>query len=162
MAPIKRPLSREKTSPSQKSTIFFCRDIIQKRDKPLFFACARDFKSFRCGSLIDLLPGTHQVQGQWKKILNRRLRSNHPFFFMTPGPKIGPQKNIGTLLCPMGSYKTQGLKNASHKGLTTRADHEKRHPPGFFVRGVQRCANQAMGISTTIIKGSPLQSQLLR
>jgi hypothetical protein len=52
---------------------------------------------------------------------------------------------IGTLLCPMGSYKTQGLKNASHRGLTTRADREKRHPPGFFVKGVQRCANQAMG-----------------
>ena len=69
---------------------------------------------------------------------------------MTPGPKIGPQKNIGTLLCPMGCYKTQGLKNTSHRGLTTRADHEKRHPPGFSVKGVQRRANQAMGISTTI------------
>jgi len=54
---------------------------------------------------------------------------------MTPGPKIGPQKNIGTLLCPMGCYKTQGLKNASHRGLTTRADQEKRHPPGFLVLG---------------------------
>jgi hypothetical protein len=59
----------------------------------------------------------------------------------------------------MGNYKTQGLKNASHKGLTTRADHEKRHPPGFFVKRVQRCANQAMGISTTNIEGSLLQSQ---
>jgi hypothetical protein len=39
---------------------------------------------------------------------------------------------IGTLLCPMGCYKTQGLKNASHRGLTTRADREKRHPPGFY------------------------------
>ena len=74
-------------------------------------------------------------------------------FFVTPGPVIGPQKNIGTLLCPMGCYKTQGLKNASHRGLTTRADHEKRHPPGFFAKGVQRCANQAMGISTTKIYG---------
>jgi hypothetical protein len=53
----------------------------------------------------------------------------------------------------MGYYKTQGLKNASHRGLTTRADHEKRHPPGFSVKGVQRCANQAMGISTTIKYG---------
>ena len=134
MAPIKRPLSRKNTPPSQKSTIFFCRDIIQKRDQPLFFACARDFKSYWCGSLTDLLPGTHQVQGREKKKFNRRLRSNHPFFFMTPGPKIGPQKNIGTLLCPMGSYKTQGLKNASHRGLTTRADHEKRHPLDFCLR----------------------------
>jgi hypothetical protein len=53
----------------------------------------------------------------------------------------------------MDSYKIQGLKNASHRGLTTRADHEKRHPPEFFVKGVQRCANQAMGISTTILCG---------
>jgi len=53
----------------------------------------------------------------------------------------------------MGCYKTQGLKDASHRGLITRADHEKRHPPGYFVKGVQRCANQAMGISTTIICG---------
>jgi len=29
LAPIKRPLSRKNTPPSQKSTIFFCRDIIQ-------------------------------------------------------------------------------------------------------------------------------------
>ena len=78
---------------------------------------------------------------------------------MTPGPKVGPQKIIGTLLCPMGCYKTQGLKKASHRGLTTRADREKRHPPGFLFKGVQRCANQVMGISTTTIKGSPLQSQ---
>jgi hypothetical protein len=73
-------------------------------------------------------------------------RSNHPFFFITPGPTIGPQKNIGTLSCPMGCYKTQGSKSASHRGLTTRADRKKRHPPGFLLKGVQRCANQAMGI----------------
>ena len=29
----------------------------------------------------------------------------------------------------------------------------------FLFKGVQRCANQAMGFLTTIIKGSPLQSQ---
>jgi hypothetical protein len=34
MAPIKRPLSRENTSPSQKR-IFFCRDIIQNGISPL-------------------------------------------------------------------------------------------------------------------------------
>jgi len=35
---------------------------------------------------------------------------------MTPGPVIGPQKNIGTLLCPMGCYKTQGLKTPAIEG----------------------------------------------
>ena len=29
----------------------------------------------------------------------------------------------------------------------------------FGFKGVQRCANQAMGFLNTIIKGSPLQSQ---
>ena len=67
------------------------------------------------------------------------------FFLVTPGPFIGPQKNIGTLLCPRGCYKTQGSKSASHRGLTTRADHEKRHPPGFFLQGVKRRANQEIG-----------------
>ena len=161
MAPIKRPLSRENTSPSQKR-ILFLQGHHPERDSPPFNDCIRVFKSFRCGSLIDLLPGTHQVQGQWKKKLNRRLQSNHPFFFITPGPVIGPQKNIGTLPCPRSCYKTQGSKSASHRGLTTRADHEKRHPPGFLFKGVQRCANQAMGFLTTNTSGSPLQSQLLR
>jgi hypothetical protein len=36
-------------------------------DQPLFIDCARDFKNFRCGSLIDLLPGTHRVQGRLRK-----------------------------------------------------------------------------------------------
>jgi hypothetical protein len=35
MAPIKRPLSRENTSPSQKMMSFFCRDIIQYEISPL-------------------------------------------------------------------------------------------------------------------------------
>jgi hypothetical protein len=55
LAPIKRLLSTKNTPPSQKS-VFFCRDIIQRRDQPLFVACARDFRSYRCGSLNDLLP----------------------------------------------------------------------------------------------------------
>src|SRR5210317_2654742 len=97
-----------------------------------------------------------------KEKLNQQWHNNHRFFFITPGPVIGPQKNIGTLSCPSDCYKTQGSKSTSHRGLTTRADHEKRHPPGFLFKGVQRCANQAMGFSTTTIVGSPLQSQLLR
>jgi hypothetical protein len=67
-------------------------------------------------------------------------------FFATPGPVVGPQKNIGTLSCPRGCYKIQGSKSASHRGLITRADLEKRPPPGLIFKGVQRCANQAMGI----------------
>jgi hypothetical protein len=35
MASIKRPLSRENTSPSQKMMSFFCRDIIQYEISPL-------------------------------------------------------------------------------------------------------------------------------
>jgi hypothetical protein len=51
-----------------------------------------------------------------KKKVNRRLWSNHLFFFMTPGPKIGPQKNIGTppeagkLAMSNGLLQNTGLK----------------------------------------------------
>ena len=159
--PLKGPC-QQKILHHHKKMLFFCRDIIQQRDQPLFFACARDFKSYRCGSLTDLLPGTHQVQGQWKKKVNRRLPSNHPFFFMTPGPRIGPQKNIGTLLCPMGCYKKQGLKNASHRGLTTRADREKRHPPGFLLRECNGVPTKLWGFQPPEHTGSPFQSQLLK
>ncbi len=170
MAPIKRHLSRKNTPPSQKNrslknTLFFAGPA-PVRNQPLFVACARDFVNFRCGSLNDLLPGTHQVQGRGKKkikstVAERRdpqyLVAQHPsFFLMAPGPIIGPQKNIGTLLCPRGCYKIQGSKSASHRGLTTRADHEKRRPPGFLLKGVQRRANQEIGFSTTTIRGIPV------
>jgi hypothetical protein len=56
------------------------------------------------------------------------------FFFTTPGPESGPQKNIGTLSCPMGCDKIKGSKRASHRGLITRADHKKGHPPGLCLR----------------------------
>jgi predicted regulator of Ras-like GTPase activity (Roadblock/LC7/MglB family) len=67
------------------------------------------------------------------------------FFSVTPGPVSGPQKNIGTLPCPMDCYKIQGSKRSNHSGLMTRADHEKGHPPGFLFKGVQRCATQVIG-----------------
>ena len=79
-------------------------------------------------------------------------------FLTTPGPVSGPQKNIGTLSCPMGCDKIKGSKRANHSGLMTRADHEKGDPPGFLFKGVQRCANQDKGFLATTIKGSPLQS----
>ena len=56
------------------------------------------------------------------------------FFFAAPGPESGPQKNIGTLSCPMGCDKIKGSKRANHCGLMTRADHKKGHPPGFCLR----------------------------
>jgi hypothetical protein len=39
-----------------------------------------------------------------------------------------------------------------------RADLEKGDPPGFFFKGVKRCANQDKGFLATTIEGSPLQS----
>jgi hypothetical protein len=74
------------------------------------------------------------------------LIAKQPFsFFAAPGPKSGPQKNIGTLSCPMGCDKIKGSKWANHRGLMTRADHKKGHPPGFSFKGVQRRANQEKG-----------------
>ena len=66
LAPIKRPLSRKNTSPSQKR-IFFLQGHHPVRDQSLVVACIRVFKIYWCGFLFDLLPGTHQDQGQWKK-----------------------------------------------------------------------------------------------
>ena len=83
-------------------------------------------------------------------------------FLPTPGPTIGPQKIIGTLLCPRGCLKTWGSNSASHGRLITRADHEKGYPPGFLFGGVRRCTNQAKGFLATKTKGSPSQSRLLR
>ena len=68
MAPIKRLLSRENTTPSQKNAClknsFFLQDQLQYGISPAFVVCARYFISYWCGSLIALLPGTHQVQGR--------------------------------------------------------------------------------------------------
>jgi len=63
LAPIKRPLSRENTPPSQKR-IFFLQGHHPVRDQSLVVACIRVFKIYWCGFLFDLLPGTHQDQGQ--------------------------------------------------------------------------------------------------
>ena len=110
---------------------------------------------FWCKSLIDLLPGTHQDQGHLRKykvagcVAERPLLSRSEaallIFLSTPGPESGPQKNIGTLSCPMGCDKIKGSKRANHFGLMTRADHKKGHPPGFSFKGVQRRANQDKG-----------------
>jgi hypothetical protein len=58
----------------------------------------------------------------------------------------------------MDCNKIKGSQRANHRGLMTRADHKKGHPPGFSFKGVQRCANQEKGFLATTIKGSPLQS----
>ena len=57
-ASIKRPLSRKNTPPSQKSTIFFCRDTVQYRHCPFSMPAPGLFDSYWYGSLTDLLPGT--------------------------------------------------------------------------------------------------------
>ena len=64
--PLKGPC-QEKTPHHRKVVNLFLQGHHPERDPPVFNDCIRVFKSFRCGSLIDLQPGTHQVQGQWKK-----------------------------------------------------------------------------------------------
>ena len=167
MAPIKRPLSRENTSPSQKMMSFFAGSVSSLEWDP-FVSLRPSFQLLWCGPFIDLLPGTHQDQGHLRKnriggcVAERpslsRSEATFLVFLTTPGPESGPQKNIGTLSCPMGCDKIKGSKRANHCGLMTRADHKKGHPPGFLFKGVQRRANQEKGFLATTIKGSPLQS----
>ena len=61
-----------------------------------------------------------------------RSEATFHIFLTTPGPEIGPQKNIGTLSCPMGCDKIQGSKRASNREFMTRADLEKGRPPRFL------------------------------
>ena len=74
-----------------------------------------------------------------------RSEATFHIFLTTPGPQSGPQKNIGTLSCPMGCDKIQGSKRASNRELMTRADLEKGRPPRFLFWELQRRANQATG-----------------
>jgi hypothetical protein len=74
------------------------------------------------------------------------------FFFAAPGPKSGPQKNIGTLSCPMGFDKIKGSKRANHGGLMTRADLEKGHPPGFCLRECNGVPTKLQGFEPPIPK----------
>jgi hypothetical protein len=67
------------------------------------------------------------------------------FFLYDPWSSYWTPEKHRYLAMSNGLLQNTGLKNASHRGLTTRADHEKGHPPGFSFRGVQRCANQAKG-----------------
>ena len=70
-APIKRHLSRENTTPSQKNAglknSLFLQDQLQYGISFPFVVCARYFISYWCGCFIALLPGTHQVQGGLRK-----------------------------------------------------------------------------------------------
>jgi len=56
------------------------------------------------------------------------------FFSATPGPANGPQKNIGTLLCPIGSDKLEGSLRSNHSGLTTRAEANNGNAWDYIVR----------------------------
>jgi hypothetical protein len=67
MAPIKRPLSRENTSPTQKMMSFILQGQIQFRRKSFCYLLPC-FQVFWCTPLTDLLPGTHQDQGHLRKI----------------------------------------------------------------------------------------------
>jgi hypothetical protein len=130
LAPIKRPLSIENTSPTQKMMSFFCRVSIQIGMRPFCYLLP-SFQLLWCGPFIDLLPGTHQDQGHLRKnriggcVAKRpslsRSEATLLIFLTTPGPLSGPQKNIGTLSCPMGYDKIKGSKRANHCRLMTRA-----------------------------------------
>ena len=115
-----------------------------------------------CEPFIDLLPGTHQDQGHLRKnriggcVAERpslsRSEATFLIFLTTPGPLSGPQKNIGTLSCPMGCDKIKGSKRANHCGLMTRADHKKGHPPGFCLRECNGVPTKLQGFEPPVSK----------
>jgi hypothetical protein len=100
LAPIKRPLSRENTSPMQKMMSFFAGSVSSSKENPFCYLLPC-FQVFWCKSLTDLLPGTHQDQGHLRKIkltvAKRRdlhyLLAKQPFFLYDPwSGKRTPEK----------------------------------------------------------------------
>jgi hypothetical protein len=133
---------------------FFCRDIIQYEISPLSLPASGFSKFIGADSYSICYQAPIRIKASERKDKSCRAKRRDllclgvkqpSFFFTTPGPLSGPQKNIGTLSCPMGCDKIKGSKRANHCGFMTRADHKKGHPPGFSFKGVQRRANQATG-----------------
>ena len=142
LAPIKRPLSRKNTSPSQKMMSFFCRDIIQYEISPLSLSASGFSKFIGADSYSICYQAPIRIKASERKDKSCRAKrrgfhylvAKQPFFFFAaPGPESGPQKNIGSLSCPMGCDKIKGSKRANHRGLMTRADHKKRTSAWIFV-----------------------------
>ena len=161
MAPIKRPLSRENTSPSQKMMSFFCRDIFQYEISPLSLPAFGFSKFIGADSYSICCQAPIRIKAMKEKLKSdgcvaersSLFRSGATFLFLaTPGPLYGPQKNIGTLSCPMGCDKIKGSKRANHSGLMTRADHKKGYPPGF-------CLRECNGVPTKLQGFEPLISK---
>ena len=74
-----------------------------------------------------------------------RNEATFNIFLTTPGPENGPQKNIGTLSCPMGCDKIQGSKRANNREFMTRADLEKGHRLDFYFRGCNGVPTKLQG-----------------
>ena len=114
LAPIKRPLSRKNTSPSQKKDLFFAGTSSSTRSVPC--RCLHPgFQNLLVRILIQSATrhpsGSRPVKEKVKIDGCEAERSHYliakqpSFFFAAPGPESGPQKNIGTLSCPMGCDK---------------------------------------------------------
>ena len=91
-APIKRHVSRENTYPSQNRVPIFI------ETKFRFELTLRPFSA----------PGFSNDCGMICQQAPIRIKANEKSKFTAPGPKDGPQKNIGTLSCPRGYNKIAG------------------------------------------------------
>ena len=81
-----------------------------------------------------------------------RSEATFRIFLKTPGPESGPQKNIGTLSCPMGCDKIKGSKKANHRGLMTRADHKKDIRLDFPLRECNGVPTKLQGFEPPVLQ----------
>ena len=77
LVPIKRPLSRENTSPAQKMMSFILQGQYPDWNETLLLS-APVLSSVLVQALTDLLPGTHQDQGHLRKDIIRSCVAKRP------------------------------------------------------------------------------------
>ena len=144
MAPIKRLLSTKNTTPSQKGYLFL-QEQISVRRMSFSFTCSRFFFCLLCSVTLSANrhpSGSRPKSGNLKPLVRNRTPEKDRYLV-----------KANWLLQDLGLLSGQPLR-AYDKGRT-----KSGHSPESILLGVQRCANQAIGIFTTTIKGSPLQSQ---
>ena len=161
VAPIKRPLSIKNSPPSQKGSFFFAGTSSSTRSVPC--RCLHPgFQNLSVRILIrsaTMHPSGSRSRKKGKSgscIAERfslsRSEATFHIFLTTPGPESGPQKNIGTLSCPMGCDKIKGSKWANHCGLMTRADLEKDIRLDFPLRECNGVPTKLQGFEPPVSK----------
>ena len=167
LAPIKRPLSRKNTSPSQKKDLFFAGTSSSTRSVPC--RCLHPgFQNLLVRILIRSAtrhpsgsrPMKEKVKIDGCEAERSSLSRSEATILFLCGPwsvKRTPEKHR-YLVMSNGLWQNKGLQEGQPLRAHDKGRSQKRPSAWILFKGVQRRANQEKGFWTTIIKGSPLQS----